>query len=172
MTDELLDVVNENDEIIGEATREECYAKGLLHRGVIMFVENKKGEILLQMRANTQKNPHMLTVSASGHMDKGEGYYEAAKREMQEEIGITEELIALGPHDYRVDFKDGTKDYENSVLYYCKHEGPFNVQKEEVEWVKFYAIEKINVMLNENKEQFALGFPEEFKAYLKYREKQ
>lgn len=41
---EILDIVNENDEVMGQATRKEIHEKGLLHRVVEIWFFNKKEE--------------------------------------------------------------------------------------------------------------------------------
>ena len=45
-------VVNENDEIIGTMPKGEAHKNGTLHRIAVIFVENSKGDILIQHRAD------------------------------------------------------------------------------------------------------------------------
>ena len=45
-------LVNPQDEPIGVMEKMEAHQKGLLHRAFSVFVFNKKGEMLLQQRAN------------------------------------------------------------------------------------------------------------------------
>ena len=49
--DEIFDVVNERDEVIGRATRSEVHERGLLHRAVHIFVFNSRGELFIQKRS-------------------------------------------------------------------------------------------------------------------------
>jgi isopentenyldiphosphate isomerase len=51
MSDEIFDVVNERDEVIGQNTRREVHARGLLHRAIHVLVFNSRGEIFLQKRS-------------------------------------------------------------------------------------------------------------------------
>lgn len=44
---EYLDIVDDEDNVINQATREEAYAKRLSHRIVHVLVFNDKGEMLL-----------------------------------------------------------------------------------------------------------------------------
>lgn len=104
MADTILDVVDENDNVIGQALRSEIHAKGLLHREAnVLFVTPQK-EIVLQKRSMTkQNNPGLLSVTVGGHVDCGETYLDAAIRETFEETGVTvrpEELIFLGQKKY------------------------------------------------------------------------
>lgn len=50
----VLNVVDERDNIIGEATHEEIHLKGLLHREIHVWLYNKNGEIFFQMREKTR----------------------------------------------------------------------------------------------------------------------
>ena len=47
MSEEIFDVVNERDEVIGQKPRSEVHARGLLHRAVHVLVFNARGEIFL-----------------------------------------------------------------------------------------------------------------------------
>jgi 16S rRNA (adenine1518-N6/adenine1519-N6)-dimethyltransferase len=87
--DELFDVVDENDQVIGRERRADVHARDLLHRAVHVFVWNKYGEIFLQKRSRLKdKHPGVWDSSASGHLDSGEGYDACATRELGEELGI------------------------------------------------------------------------------------
>lgn len=89
MAEEILQVVDENDQPIGGATRKELKSKGLRYRIVRILVEDKEGNIVLQKRVATKDTyPNCWDNSAAGHVDEGEGYIIAAKRELAEEIGL------------------------------------------------------------------------------------
>jgi len=45
-------LVNEKDEAIGTMEKMEAHEKALLHRAFSIFIFNKKGEMLLQKRAD------------------------------------------------------------------------------------------------------------------------
>ena len=88
--DEHLDLVNENDSIIGIKKRSEIYAEKLAnYRVVNAFVVNSKGEIWIPRRtANKKLYPLSLDVSIGGHVDSGESYEDALRREAYEELNI------------------------------------------------------------------------------------
>lgn len=87
--DELFDVVDENDDVIGQATRETVHANGLRHRAVHILLEDTGGCVYLQRRSSTKDTfPGRWDSSCSGHLDTGEDYLTAAVRELEEEVGL------------------------------------------------------------------------------------
>jgi len=132
---EVFDFVNENDEVVGEATRGEVHQDPkLIHRVVHIWILNDKGEILLQQRSLTKdKAPGQWDISCAGHVQKGYDPETTAKRELQEELGIKADCKLITRLIVRL--PDQT---EMINLYYSVHNGPFNFPKEEINQVKFF----------------------------------
>ena len=88
--DEYLDLVDENDNVVGKKKRSEVYAEDLSNfRVVNAFVVNSKGEIWIPRRAaNKRMYPSSLDMSMGGHVESGETYEQTLKRETQEELNI------------------------------------------------------------------------------------
>lgn len=83
-------IVDENDQPIGQATKQEAWDQGLIHRVVRIMVHNSKGQVLLQHRAPTKDIfPDCWDNSAAGHVDAGESYEDAVGRELAEELGYS-----------------------------------------------------------------------------------
>ena len=81
MPEEIFDVVDECDRVVGQAPRSVVHARKLLHRAVHIFVFNSRRELLLQKRsALKDEYPLCYTSSASGHLSAGESYETAAPR--------------------------------------------------------------------------------------------
>ena len=96
MTEEIFDLVDADDRVIGQAPRSEVHRRALLHRAVHIFVFDTGGRLLLQQRsAGKDEYPLCYTSSASGHVSAGETYNEAAVRELHEELGLTAGLEFL-----------------------------------------------------------------------------
>lgn len=87
---EIFDVVDEDDNVVGQARRGEVHKdKNLLHRSIGVAVFNHRGELFLQQRSATKDTyPLCWTISCSGHVNSGESYDETVRRELKEELGI------------------------------------------------------------------------------------
>ncbi len=87
--DELFDVCDLDDRVIGQARRADVHARNLLHRAVHVWVFRGDGRLVVQLRsASKDQYPNGLTSSASGHLDSGEDYLNAATRELGEELDL------------------------------------------------------------------------------------
>ena len=88
--------INEQDEVIGETTIEEAVVNGWPRRVSRVFVFDESGNILLQKRSQTMLSyPGLWDQSAAGHVDIGEAYKDAAKRELYEELGLELNLVEV-----------------------------------------------------------------------------
>ena len=132
--DEIFDVVNENDQVIGEATRGEVHKNpDLIHRVVHIWIINDEGEILLQQRSLTKdKAPGQWDISCGGHIQKNHNPEISSKRELREELDITADCIFIAKYLER---RNDQSEMVN--LYYAKHNGPFKFPKEEIDQLKF-----------------------------------
>jgi isopentenyldiphosphate isomerase len=83
---EKFDLVDINDNVIGETDKETSHKNGDLHRVVAIYVFNQNGELYLQEHL---KSGGLFDHSVGGHVTKGEDYNAAAKREGFEELGLT-----------------------------------------------------------------------------------
>jgi len=86
---EILDVVDADDRVVGEALRSDIHANGLMHRSVHILVVNSSGKLLTQRRGlHKDCDPGLWDTSAAGHVSRGELYETAANRELHEELGL------------------------------------------------------------------------------------
>jgi isopentenyl-diphosphate Delta-isomerase len=86
---EIYNIVDENDCVIGKATRKHIHQNKLLHRSAHILVFNTQKELFLQKRALCKDEcPGLWDTSSAGHVDAGESYDECAHRELFEELGI------------------------------------------------------------------------------------
>ena len=161
MAEEIFDVVNERDEVIGQAPRREVHARGLWHRAAHVLLFNARGEVFLQkrsMKKDTAKGK--WDSSSSGHLDTGEDYDACAVREVREEIGL--ELAATGASQplqrlFKIDARKETG-WEFCWIYRCESEEPFVLHPEESETGDWFAPDAVTRWVNEQPHDFASAF--------------
>ncbi|GEM_PF-1962583 len=137
-----LEVVNEQDEVIGLENYEVVHSKGLRHRSVQVLVFNEEDlrQILVARRSQKQAvSKGLLHPSVAGHVRPGQTYSTAALAELQEELFHQRELpsglsvveVARYQNDTRITNK------ENTALFYTVHTGPFNPDPKETDAAEF-----------------------------------
>ena len=156
MSEEIFDVVNERDEVIGRETRSKVHRNGLRHRAVHALVFNSRGEVFLQKRSMSKdSSPGLWDSSASGHLDCGEDYDACVIRELREEIGL--EVSACPQRVFKVDACHNTGQ-EFVWLYLCASEGPFTLHPEEIERGDWFTPERVAQWVEEHPQDFAPAF--------------
>ena len=157
MPDELFDVIDESDVVIGQEMRSVVHQRGLWHRGVHVFLFTHEGKLLIQQRSKDRIHaPLALDCSVSEHVKAGETYHQAAKRGLQEELGIDE--IAIEPL-IKFMMNYGPNDNEISVLYKGSVE-PDRVAFDpiEIERIAYYGLDDLMEMLGNKKDNFSYWF--------------
>jgi len=156
MTEEILDVVNALDEVVGQTARSKVHAQGLMHRAVHVLVFNSRGEVFLQKRSMTKdKSPGLWDSSASGHVDSGEDYDACAVRELSEEIGL--ELARPPRRLFKLPACDET-DQEHVWVYRCNADGPFTLDTDEIECGAWVAPPEVLKRIAEQRKRFSAVF--------------
>lgn len=156
MTEDIFDIVNERDEVIGRAPRSEVHARGLLHRAVHVLVFNARGEMFLQKRSKTKdREPSRWGAACSGHVDSGEDYDTAVMRELGEELGW--QPAAPPQRILRIEACRET-DQEFVWVYRCNGEGPFTLNPDEIETGGWFSPVQIERWLAERPEDFTTAF--------------
>ncbi|MFJ4986106.1 NUDIX hydrolase [Streptomyces sp. NPDC088732] len=88
--DELLDIVDERDHVVGRATRGEATARGLRHRCVFILARDAEERIFVHRRtAQKLVFPSLYDMFVGGVVGAGEAYDDAALREAEEELGVS-----------------------------------------------------------------------------------
>ncbi len=133
-SDELLDVVDDDDRVIGRATRAEMRRDNLLHRAVYLVLRSSRGEIFVHRRTTTKDvYPGYFDVTVGGVVAAGEDYDVAAERELAEEVGVVgAPIVPLFP----VRYADASTRLVGRA-YLATADGPLTLQAEEVAWGAF-----------------------------------
>jgi isopentenyldiphosphate isomerase len=153
MTEEIFDVVNERDEVIGQQSRSEVHRLGLMHRAVHVLVFNAAGQVFLQKRSMTKdRQPGLWDSSASGHVDCGEYYDTCAVRELREEIGLQ---LDEPPRRLFKLAACAETDQEHVWVYRLEAEGPFRLDPDEIERGGWFAPGEVTRWMAERPQDFA-----------------
>ena len=135
------DVVNEQDVVIGQATKEEIETKHLICRVCFIMLVNSKGELLLHRRsANKRFYPLYWSGAAAGHLASGETYEQAAAREMKEEIGVEAELDFIGKFY-------SEPDREMVGVFLGRYDGPLSLEPMEVDRIEYFTPDRLQLEL-------------------------
>lgn len=144
---EFLDIVTDDNRVVGTASKAEVYRRQLTHRIVHVLVFNKRGELLLQRRSGLVAFcPHHWVTSASGHVRSGETFEQAALREAREEIGVELNL----DQTYRDLYNDPRGMNKVLTTFTATHEGPFRMDPKDLEELRFVSLPDVWAMIRNN----------------------
>lgn len=150
-------IVNEKDEIIGHKEREKV-TKEDIYRVSALWVKNSKGEVLLAQRALTKTHhPGKWGPAVAGTVDERETYEENMIKEAEEELGLKDIKLQLGPKTRTSnDWNHFTQWF---ILTIDKSIEEFKVEEEEVEAIKWWKIEELKLEMQEHPEKFLKDMP-------------
>lgn len=172
--EELFDIVDDNDNVIGQTTRSDVHRSGLQHRGVHLLLFDRNGRMLIQKRsADKRQYASLWDCSVSEHVQAGESYPDAAVRGAKEEMRV--DVSGLRPlFKFRMEY--GPNDNEISVVYEGEVE-PASVQfdAEEVSEVAYVHPAELFASMEKSPQsycgwfiqiiKFYSGHPAEFQTY-------
>ncbi|CAM5523117.1 MULTISPECIES: NUDIX hydrolase [Streptomyces] len=134
--DEILDVVDENDRVIGQYPRGEVYARGMRHRCVFVLARDADGRIFVHRRTPAKLVfPSLYDMFVGGVVGAGEAYDDAALREAEEELGVSG--LPRPRFLFKFLYDDGPGGSWWSAVYEVRCELPVRPQVEEVAWHAF-----------------------------------
>ncbi|HIY88776.1 MAG TPA: NUDIX domain-containing protein [Candidatus Bacteroides pullicola] len=137
---ELFPVVDEEGNILRSATRGECHnGSKWLHPVVHLHVFNSQGELYLQKRpAWKDIQPDKWDTAVGGHVDLGESVEQALRREVREELGITD----FTPQTVTHYVFESARERELVFVYKTTYDGPIQ-PSEELDGGRFWTIDEI-----------------------------
>lgn len=135
--DEMVDLVDAQDRVVGSATIRRCLEGSLLHRAVAVLVTRSDGRFVLQRRSlRDMWQPGLLTISSTGHVKQGEGYEAAAKRELKEELGLEGRLAPVRKYTMPALSYNGLTEHEWVSLFTCQTDSPCTIDPAELDGVR------------------------------------
>ncbi len=143
---EWVDIVDEDNSVIAQATRSQMRAENLRHRATYIVVHDGMGKILVQRRTDIKDfQPGFLDATAGSVVTQGENILDSAKREAEEELGIAGVPFAEHGHFY---FEDEHCRVWGG-LFSCVSHGPFALQESEVAEVSWLTPKEISARCDE-----------------------
>jgi 8-oxo-dGTP pyrophosphatase MutT (NUDIX family) len=129
----------------GTAPRSRMRAENLRHAATAVVVRDPRGRVHVHKRTDTKDvYPGRYDFAAGGVLLAGEDPHDAARREAEEELGVTSELVPLGEGDY----EDEQTRY-HAYLYETTWDGPIRRQAEEVASGEWVTLERLAEMLDD-----------------------
>lgn len=164
-SEEIVDLVDEHDVVIGQACRAEVRGRNLRHRGVGILCWDPDGRLYVHRRTATKDVfPSLYDMFVGGVVGAGEAYPVAAKREVGEELGIVgPEPVHLFDHLYQ-----GPHNHAWVGVFEVTWDGPIVHQPSEVAWGQWMALDEVRARL-ESWDWVPDGL-EIFERYLRERE--
>jgi isopentenyl-diphosphate Delta-isomerase len=139
---ELLYHVTKDDSVIGFVERSRAHQDQILHRSGMIFLVRSDGKILLQHRSPDKAIfPDCWDSSSSFHVTFGESYEQAARRELNEETGVSAQLSYLGKFSYHV-----PPENEIVAVFLCKSDDPIRIDPAESAGESFHTEKEVNVI--------------------------
>lgn len=159
--EELFPVVDEDGNILGSISRGEAHSgTRVLHPVVHLHVFNSKGELYLQHRpAWKDIQPDKWDTAVGGHVDLGENVAQALRREVSEELGITDfEPVAMGHYVF-----EGPRERELVYVNRTTYDGEVKPSEAELAGGRFW--QKSEILANIGKGIFTPNFEDEYMKY-------
>ena len=104
---------------------------------VLIFIENSKGEFLLQ---KTSKSRHSCIATTGGHVTYGDTALDTVVKECKEELGIDIDLNEVRPH-FTINYERGFDDFYAIVKDVDTKD--LKLQKEEVQDAKWATLDEV-----------------------------
>ena len=142
--DEIFDVVDSEDMVIGKASRLQVHNNDLMHRSVHILVFNSTGSLFLQKRAMVKdESPGLWDSSAAGHVESGEDYISCAKRELNEELSLSDvqldEVLFIPAQS--------TTFWEHVRVYKCVTDSNIYINKNEISEGRYIKLSEVRTLM-------------------------
>ncbi len=166
MIEEQVVLVSPEDSVLGVMEKLQAHQNGILHRAFSVFLFNDNGEMLLQKRAASKyHSPNQWTNACCSHPRLNETYLQAAKRRVQEELGIEVEIQEKFWFIYKADVGENLWEHELDHVFTGKYNGNFTLNKDEVSEVRYVTMEQLDDEMKENPKHFTPWFKIILKEY-------
>ena len=136
---EMVDIIDSEGHTVGTVSRQEMRGRRLPHRCVYILVFNRRGELFVHLRTPTKDvYPGCWDVAIGGVLAAGETFDQGAVREGREELGVDITPEPLFPFRY-----EDAASVVQGMVYRVEHNGPFQLQAEEIERGEFLPLSEV-----------------------------
>lgn len=155
--EEQIILVDTQDTAIGVMEKLAAHQEGRLHRAFSVFIFNANGELLMQKRAlDKYHSAGKWTNTCCSHPRPNELTLDAAKRRLQEEMGMNCELTYGFNFLYKAVFTNDLTEHEfDHVFFGLSDETPI-INPEEVASFKYVKLETLNKDIIENPDNYTI----------------
>jgi isopentenyl-diphosphate Delta-isomerase len=163
--DEIFDVVDSDDNVVGKASRLQVHKNELMHRSTHILVFNAVGNLFIQKRAMAKdESPGLWDSSAAGHVESGEDYISCANRELKEELELSEHSLeeVLSIPAQKKTF------WEHVRVYKCITNKNIYINKNEISEGKYLTLFELRISIKLNPDMYTSTFNHIYYNYINF----
>jgi isopentenyl-diphosphate delta-isomerase len=166
MPEEQLILVDEGNRATGSAGKTAIHRGGLLHRAFSIFIVDDRGRIVLQRR-NPKKyhSGGLWANSCCGHPRPGERTISAARRRLDEELGMTTALSFGFFARYRAELDNGMRENEFVYVYFGRLASELRPDPAEIAGVALLSCHEIRRRIGQEPDAFTFWLKHYFRDH-------
>jgi 8-oxo-dGTP pyrophosphatase MutT (NUDIX family) len=167
LTDEQVDIVDEQNQVISTMSKLVAHRDGLLHRIVIAELKNSRGEYCFVRQAGDRQDPGQFVSPVGGHVAAGETVDAALIRESREEIGITPVKYRLVGQTIFNREVIGRKENHLFLVYEIESDESPVLNHESVEF-RWFSVDEVRKAVETKDSQFGAAWHHIFRSQVAY----
>lgn len=154
---EMVDIVDQTNQVVGQVSKEETHQKGLLHRCILAEVIDSEGKWMLVKQADDRQDAGQFVSPVGGHIKAGETEEAALKREAFEELGLRNFTFKRVGEAIFNRFVVGRQENHYFIFYFIYSDQQPTLNHESVGYERFSS-EQLQAELTSNPKKFGEAF--------------
>jgi len=152
-------LVDEHDNALGVLGKLEAHLTGRLHRAISVFIFNSQGELLLQQRAaGKYHSAGLWSNTCCSHPRAGESSLAAARRRLQEEMGLDCPLTFRYSFIYKAELDHGLTEHEYDHVFFGASDAVPIPDPAEVGAYRYISLDRLNMYIEQQPEHYTEWF--------------